>query len=84
VQFELSLPIEIRQLRDGDLDGLPWDSEEAIRAEHLREMLARRGDQLVFRRQRLYRRLGYRDDRVERGMNGERILLLRRPVPDLA
>ena len=30
--LDLSVPLEIRPLRDGDLDGLEWDSEQAIQA----------------------------------------------------
>jgi ribosomal protein S18 acetylase RimI-like enzyme len=48
VQFQLSLPIEIRPLRKGDLDGLEWDAEHAIQAEYLRKTLAHRADDVVF------------------------------------
>jgi ribosomal protein S18 acetylase RimI-like enzyme len=48
VEFELPLPIEIRPLRDGDLDELEWDSEQVIGAEYLRQTRAERGDEVVF------------------------------------
>ena len=48
MRFDLSLPIEIRPLRDGDLDGLEWDSEQAIQADHVRKTVAERGDDVVF------------------------------------
>ena len=153
MRLDLSLPIEIRPLHDGDLDGLQWDSQQAIQAEYLRETVAERGDDVVFLlalangqpvgrlgvdfgckategivhlwafsvlpslqrlgigtalmraaesliataprgatvvevgvdewnqdAARLYRRLGYRDGGVERGANGEAILLLRRSI----
>ena len=156
VRFDLSLPIEIRPLRDGDLDGLEWDSAQAIQADYVRKTVAERGDDVVFLlalanghpvgvlgldfgrkaaagivhlwafgvlpslqrlgigtammqaaesliatapkgatvvevgvdewnrdAARLYRRLGYRDDGVERGGKGEVILLLRRPIADI-
>jgi ribosomal protein S18 acetylase RimI-like enzyme len=156
MEFELSLPIEIRPLRIGDLDGLEWDAEQAIDAEYVRQTLAAREHEVVFllafaggrpvgrlgidfgrkadegiahlwafsvlpalqrhgigtalireaeravasaprgaallevgvdewnaEAAALYRRLGYRDDGAERGSNGERILLLRRPVAEL-
>jgi GNAT superfamily N-acetyltransferase len=46
--FSVSLPIEIRPLREGDLDGLEWDSEQAIQADYVRRTLADRGDDVVF------------------------------------
>jgi ribosomal protein S18 acetylase RimI-like enzyme len=48
VRLDLSLPIEIRPLRDGDLDGLEWDSEQAIAADYVRKTVAERGDDVVF------------------------------------
>ena len=48
MRFDLSLPIEIRPLRDGDLDGLEWDSEQAIQADYVRKTVAERGDDVVF------------------------------------
>jgi ribosomal protein S18 acetylase RimI-like enzyme len=156
MRFELSLSIEIRQLRDGDLDGLEWDSEQVIQADYLRKTVAERGDDVVFvlalangqpvgrlgldfgrkahdrivylwafgvlpalqrlgigtammraaesliataprgatvlevgvdewnhDAAKLYRRLGYRDDGIERGGSGEVILLLRRSIADI-
>jgi hypothetical protein len=68
MRLDLSLPIEIRALRDRDLDGLEWDSEQAIQADYPAK---------------LYRRLGYRDDGIEPGGNGEVIRLLRRPIADI-
>jgi ribosomal protein S18 acetylase RimI-like enzyme len=157
MRLDLSLPVEIRTLGDGDLDGLEWDSEQALQADYVRRTLAERGDDIVFvlavangrpvgklgldfgrkasqgvvhlwafgvlpalqrlgigtammraaesliaktprgatvvevgveewnhDAAKLYRRLGYRDDGAERGANGELILLLRRPIADLA
>jgi ribosomal protein S18 acetylase RimI-like enzyme len=156
VRLDLSLPIEIRPLRDGDLDGLEWDSERAIQADYVRRALAERGDDIVFilalangqpvgrlgldfgrkaeervvhlwafsvlpslqrhgigtammraaesliaaaprvaefvevgveewnhNAAKLYRRLGYRDEGVERGEDGEVILLLRRSIAEI-
>jgi GNAT superfamily N-acetyltransferase len=156
MRLELSLPIEIRALREGDLDGLEWDSEQAIQADYIRTTVAERGDDVIFllavangqpvgrlgldfgrkaaegivhlwafsvlpSLQRLgigtammraaesliaaaprgarmvevgvdewnhdaaslYQRLGYRDGGMERGGNGEVILLLRRPIADI-
>jgi ribosomal protein S18 acetylase RimI-like enzyme len=156
MRLDLSLAIEIRPLRDGDLDGLEWDSEQAIQADYVRKRVAEQGDDVVFllalangrpvgklgldfgrkaaegivhlwafgvlpSLQRLgigtammraaesligasprgatvvevgvdewnhdaaelYRRLGYRDDGVERGGNGEVILLLRRSIAEI-
>jgi ribosomal protein S18 acetylase RimI-like enzyme len=156
VRLELSVPIEIRPLREGDLDGLEWDSEQAIHADYMRTTVAERGDDVVFilalangrpvgrlgldfgrkaeqgivhlwafsvlptlqrlgvgsamvrvaesliaaaprsatvvevgvdewnhDAARLYRRLGYRDDGVERGTNGEVIRLLRRSLAEI-
>jgi ribosomal protein S18 acetylase RimI-like enzyme len=153
MRLDLSLSIEIRPLHDGDLDGLQWDSQQAIQAEYLRETVAERGDDVVillalangqpvgrlgvdYGRKaaegivhlwalsvlpslqrlgigtalmraaesliataprsatvievgvdewnldaaKLYRRLGYRDGGVERGANGEAIVLLRRSI----
>jgi ribosomal protein S18 acetylase RimI-like enzyme len=48
VRLDLSLPIEIRPLHDGDLEGLDWDSEQAIHADYLRKTVAERGDDVVF------------------------------------
>jgi ribosomal protein S18 acetylase RimI-like enzyme len=48
VRLDLSLPIEIRPLRDGDLDGLEWDSEQAIQADYVRRAVAEQGDDVVF------------------------------------
>jgi ribosomal protein S18 acetylase RimI-like enzyme len=48
MSLDLSLGIEIRPLRDGDLDGLEWDSEQAIQADHVRRTVAARGDEVVF------------------------------------
>jgi ribosomal protein S18 acetylase RimI-like enzyme len=156
MRLDLSLPIEIRALRDGDLEGLEWDSEQAIQAHYVRTTVAERGDDVIFLlavangqpvgrlgldfgrkaaegivhlwafsvlpslqrlgigttmiraaesliaaaprgatvvevgvdewnhdAAKLYRRLGYRDDGIERGGNGEVILLLRRPIADI-
>jgi ribosomal protein S18 acetylase RimI-like enzyme len=150
------VPIEIRPLREGDLDGLDWDSEQAIQAEYVRTTVGERGDDVVFilalangrpvgrlgldfgrkaeqaivhlwafsvlptlqrlgigsamvraaesliaaaprtatvvevgvdewnhEAAKLYRRLGYRDDGVERGNNGEEIRLLRRSLAEI-
>jgi ribosomal protein S18 acetylase RimI-like enzyme len=156
VRLDLSVPIEIRPLRDSDLHGLEWDSEQAIQADYMRKTVAERGDDVVFLlalangqpvgrlgldfgrkadegivhlwafsvlpslqrlgigtammraaesliaaaprgatvaevgvdewnhdAAKLYRRLGYRDDGVERGGKGEVILLLRRSVAEI-
>lgn len=48
MRLNLSLPIEIRPLRDGDLDGIGWDSEQAIQADYVRTTVAERGDDVVF------------------------------------
>ena len=48
MRFDLSVPIEIRPLREGDLDGLEWDSAQVIQADYLRRTLAERGDDVVF------------------------------------
>jgi hypothetical protein len=48
MRLDLSLPIEIRPLRDGDLDGLEWDSKEAIQPDYLQETMAERGDDVIF------------------------------------
>jgi ribosomal protein S18 acetylase RimI-like enzyme len=48
VRLDLSLPIEIRPLRDGDLDGLEWDSEQAIQADYVRNAVAEHGDDVLF------------------------------------
>ena len=48
MRLDLSLPIEIRPLRDGDLDGLEWDSEQAIQADYVRKAVAEQGDDVVF------------------------------------
>lgn len=46
--MRLDIPIQIRPLEDGDLDGLDWDAEEAIGAAHLRKRTAERGAEVVF------------------------------------
>ena len=154
MRIDLSLPIEIRPLREGDLDDLEWDGEQAIDADYVRRTVAERGD-VVFLlalangrpvgrlgldygrtaaegivhlwafsvmpslqrlgigtallrlaesliaaeprgatvvevgveewnddAARLYRRVGYREEGVERGGNGEIIRLLRRPIAE--
>jgi ribosomal protein S18 acetylase RimI-like enzyme len=48
MRFDVSLPVEIRPLREGDLDELEWDSEQAIGAGHIRKALADRGGDVVF------------------------------------
>jgi ribosomal protein S18 acetylase RimI-like enzyme len=48
MHLSLSLPVEIRLLRDDDLDGLEWDSEQAIQPDYLRKTSAERGDDVVF------------------------------------
>jgi ribosomal protein S18 acetylase RimI-like enzyme len=48
VELPLSLSIEIRPLRAGDLDDIEWDSEQAINAAYIRETIAGRGDDVVF------------------------------------
>jgi ribosomal protein S18 acetylase RimI-like enzyme len=156
MRLDLSVPIEIRPLRDGDLRGLEWDSEQAIQADYIRTTVAERGDAVVFLlalangqpvgrlgldfgrkaeerivhlwafsvlpslqrlgigsamiraaesliaaaprgttvievgvdawnhdAAKLYRRFGYRDDGVERGRNGEVIMLLRRSIAEI-
>lgn len=156
MRLDLSLAVEIRPLRDDDLDGLEWDSEQAIQADYVRKTVAEHGDDVVFllalangqpvgklgldfgrkategivhlwafgvlpSLQRLgigtammqaaeslipasprgatvvevgadewnhdaaelYRRLGYRDEGVERGRSGEVILLLRRSIAEI-
>jgi ribosomal protein S18 acetylase RimI-like enzyme len=44
----LSLPLEIRPLRPGDLDALEWDSEQAIDADYIRNVVADRSNDVVF------------------------------------
>jgi GNAT superfamily N-acetyltransferase len=48
MKLSLSVPVEIRPFRDRDLDGLEWDSEQAIQPDYLRKTLAERGDDVVF------------------------------------
>jgi ribosomal protein S18 acetylase RimI-like enzyme len=48
MELELSLRVEIRPLRSGDLDDLEWDSEEAINTGYIRRIVAERGDEVVF------------------------------------
>jgi ribosomal protein S18 acetylase RimI-like enzyme len=48
MRLDLSLPVEIRPLRAGDLDGLEWDSEQAIQADYVRRTVADRGGDVVF------------------------------------
>ena len=48
MRIDLSLPIEIRPLRDGDLDGLEWDSEQAIQADYVRKTVAEQGEDVIF------------------------------------
>jgi ribosomal protein S18 acetylase RimI-like enzyme len=48
MRVDLSFPVEIRPLRDGDLDGLEWDSAEAIQAGYVRKTLAERPGEVVF------------------------------------
>jgi GNAT superfamily N-acetyltransferase len=48
MRLALSVPIEIRPLREGDLDDLEWDSEQAIQADHVRRTVDERGDDVVF------------------------------------
>jgi ribosomal protein S18 acetylase RimI-like enzyme len=48
MRLDLSLRIDIRPLRDGDLDGLEWDSEQAIQADYVRMTVTERGDDVVF------------------------------------
>jgi ribosomal protein S18 acetylase RimI-like enzyme len=48
VRFDLSIPIEIRPVRQGDLEDLEWDSEQAIQADYVRQTLTDRGDEVVF------------------------------------
>lgn len=156
MRLDLSLLIEIRPFRNGDLDGLEWDSEQAIQADYVRKTVAERGDDVVFLlalangqpvgrlgldfgrkagegivhlwafsvlpslqrlgigtammrtaesliaaaprgatvvevgvdewnhdAAKLYRRLGYRDEGVEHGGNGEVILLLCRSIAEI-
>jgi ribosomal protein S18 acetylase RimI-like enzyme len=45
MELQLSLAVEIRPLRGGDLDDLDWDSEQAIDAEYIRKVLAGEGDE---------------------------------------
>jgi ribosomal protein S18 acetylase RimI-like enzyme len=156
MRIDLSLPIEIRPLRDGDLDRLEWDTEQAIQPGYVQKTVAERGDDVVFLlalangqpvgrlgldfgrkveegivhlwafsvlpslqrlgigtamlraaesliaaaprgatvvevgvdewnhdAAKLYRRLGYREGGVERGGNGEVIVLLRRSLAEI-
>jgi ribosomal protein S18 acetylase RimI-like enzyme len=48
VRLDLSLSVEIRPLRKGDLDDLEWDSQQTIRDDYIREISAERGDEVVF------------------------------------
>jgi ribosomal protein S18 acetylase RimI-like enzyme len=48
MRFEIALSIEIRPLRDSDLGGLQWDSQQAIQADYVRKTLAERSDDVVF------------------------------------
>jgi ribosomal protein S18 acetylase RimI-like enzyme len=45
---DLQLFVEIRPLREGDLDDLEWDSEQVINADYIRRVVAARGDEVVF------------------------------------
>ena len=45
MELQLSLEVEIRPLREGDLDDLDWDSEQAIDADYIRKALAGGGDE---------------------------------------
>jgi len=64
--LDLSVPLEIRPLRDGDLDGLEWDSEQAIQA--VIRLLSRPIADLEPRPDRDWRRASCRDHRgVSRG-----------------
>jgi hypothetical protein len=47
-RLDLSLSVEIRPLGDWDLEGLEWDSEQAIQADYIRKTLAERGEEVVF------------------------------------
>lgn len=48
MELQLSLPVEIRPLRAGDLDELEWDSEQTIDAEYICSVVAERGDEICF------------------------------------
>jgi ribosomal protein S18 acetylase RimI-like enzyme len=48
MELQLSLEVEIRPLRGGDLDDLDRDSEQAIHADYIRKVLAGGGDEHVF------------------------------------
>ena len=48
MRLKLLLPVEIRPLRDGDLDGLEWDSKEAVQPDFVQKTVAGRGDDVVF------------------------------------
>jgi hypothetical protein len=87
MRLDLALPIEIRPLAEGDLDGLEWDSEQAIGADYVRRTVAERGDEVIFfltlANGHAVGRLGYCQHGVERGSNGELIVLLRRPIAEI-
>jgi ribosomal protein S18 acetylase RimI-like enzyme len=42
------LPIEIRPLRAVDLDGLEWDSRQAVQADYVERIVAERGEDVAF------------------------------------
>jgi ribosomal protein S18 acetylase RimI-like enzyme len=48
MRLDLPLVVEIRPLRDGDLDDLEWDSHRAVSADYVRATVAERPDQVVF------------------------------------
>jgi ribosomal protein S18 acetylase RimI-like enzyme len=48
MELQLTLAVEIRPLREGDLDDLDWDSKQAIDADYIRKVLAAGGDEYAF------------------------------------
>ena len=48
MELHLSLAVEIRPLRAGDLDHLDWDSDAAIEAGYIRKVVAEREGEAVF------------------------------------
>jgi GNAT superfamily N-acetyltransferase len=48
MRVDLPAGVEIRPLRDGDLENVDADSEQTIHPDHVRQALAERGEDVVF------------------------------------
>jgi hypothetical protein len=77
MRLDLSLPIEIRPLRDAG--GQVAACGRATRSGRRRGGVEEWNHEAA----RVYRRLDYHDDGAERGGNGEVILLLRRSIAEI-